>query len=359
MIELLHPDIRPINKVGKSFFDEFIRLSYDSDYMLMTSGYISEDAIFFLKQNLENLPRFDLGVGMHGIEGFTKSQYDGLVGLNADMVEDCKGMSYVSDALKFHGKAYSFFKEDEPFAALIGSTNISILGDKDKRQFEIDLLIDDPQAIKNVVSIQRDLISCSKEIDKFFPSKFITPNKESYVAKMQNISHATIVNVPAEEVSAAKHALSPAFQFNLRLPCEPKSSLNVIFGRGRGGGESGRGKITKRSWLECEIIVSNSVTSLPGYPEKGDKFWVVTDDGWSFICGVQGDYAKNFRSQDDLHVLGAWLKGRLLNSGVVEYGQRITEETLQAYGRETLFFAKTEKTKNGLPIYYMDFSQNK
>lgn len=359
MIELLHPDIRPINKVGKSFFDEFIRLSYDSDYMLMTSGYVSEDAVFFLKQNLNNLPKFDLGVGMHGIEGFTKSQYDGLVELNEEMIEGCRGMSYVSDALKFHGKAYSFFKENEPFAALIGSTNISILGDRDKRQFEIDLLIDDPSAIKNVVSIQRDLIRCSKEVDKFVPLKFITPNKESYVAKMQNVSNATIENVPAGEVSAVKHAVIPAFQFNLRLPCEPKSSLNVIFGRGRGGGESGRGRITKRSWLECEIIVSNSVTSLPGYPEKGDKFWVVTDDGWSFICGVQGDYAKNFRSQDDLHVLGAWLKGRLLNAGVVEYGQRITGETLQAYGRETLFFAKTEMMKGGLPVYYMDFSQNK
>ena len=355
MIKLLHPDIRPITKVGKSFFDEFIRLSYDSDYMLMTSGYLSEDAIFFLKQNLQSLPKFDLGVGMHGIEGFTKSQYDGLVGLNAAMINSSQGMSYVSESLKFHGKAYSFFKKEEPFAALVGSTNISILGDQNKRQFEIDLLIDDPLTLKNVVSIQRDLIACSKEVDKFIPSKFISSNTESYVAKMQDVSRATIDNVTPDIVRTAKQAIIHEYKFNLRLPCQPRSSLNVIFGRGRGGGESGRGRIVKRSWLECEIIVPCAITSLPGYPQNGDRFWVITDDGWSFICSTQGDNAKNFRSQDDLHVLGAWLKGRLLNAGVVEYGQKITEDTLRAYGREQLLFAKTNMTKDGLPVYYMDF----
>jgi hypothetical protein len=356
MIELLHPDIRPINKVGKSFFDEFIKLSYDSDYMLMTSGYVSEDAVFFLKQNLNNLPPFDLGVGMHGIEGFTKSQYDGLVDLNAEMINEHKGMSYVSDALKFHGKAYSFFKDDKPFAALIGSTNISILGDRDKRQFEIDLLVDDPRTLKNVVSIQRDLISYSKEVDKFVPARFITPNAEPYISQIQKVSKLPILKVSAIDTERVKNNTLAGHKFELTLSCEDRSSLNVPFGKGRGGGESGRGKITKRSWLEGEAIIPISITSLPNYPLKNDEFWVVTDDGWSFKCWTSGGNAKNFRSKGDLHIFGAWIKGRLTSAGVVEYGQKITKDMLAAYGRSTMTLAKTSLTQDDLPIYFLDYS---
>jgi hypothetical protein len=173
---------------------------------------------------------------------------------------------------------------------------------------------------------------------------------------MQDVSSAPIEKITEDNVKSVKNSINTDYAFNLRLPCEPKSSLNIIFGRGRGGGESGRGNITKRSWLECEIIVSKTVTQSPGYPKKGESFWVITDDGWSFICSVQGDFAKNFRSKDDLHVLGAWLKGRLLDAGVVEYGQKITEGILKSYGRETLYFAKTKLNKDNLPIYYIDFS---
>ena len=42
---------------------------------------------------------------------------------------------------------------------------------------------------------------------------------------------------------------------------------------------------------------------------------VFTDDGWKFRCKTSGDHAKNFRSEDNLEILGTWIKGRMEGFG--------------------------------------------
>lgn len=117
------------------------------------------------------------------------------------------------------------------------------------------------------------------------------------------------------------------------------------------------GVIQPRHWYEVELIVPSIVTSLAGYPQKetpGAVFDVITDDGWKFSCKVSGDYSKNFRSEDDLKILGKWIKGRLENAGVLEVGQPVTPETFQQYGRDN--FSLTKMGSGNL--WYLDFGVN-
>ena len=284
---VLHSSVNPMPSRASSFFDKFSELTLQSDYILMTTGYISESSLFFLKMNLENLPKFNLVVGMSGIEGFTKSQYHGLVELNEQMISQDKGMSYVSTAFKYHGKAYSFFKDSKPFASIVGSTNLSILGEPNKRQYELDVMLSDPESLKVIVETQNDLIGFSKSVAEFEPKKFIVAETKPLLEVFADSPRVVVEKVAPQSLSDILKSMNNNSEFKLKLKCEQKSNMNVAFGGGRGGGVSGRGRLTPRSWLEFEVIVSTEIYRKAGYP-AGISFWVVTDDGWSFICSTQG-----------------------------------------------------------------------
>jgi hypothetical protein len=238
------------------------------------------------------------------------------------------------------------------------------LGDPTKRQYELDVLLSDNESVNTVVNTQTDLISYSQSINEFKPTRFLESDTKPILESFTNSTKVKVGKISTEVIQSIKSNLPRDRTFKLQLKCEPKSNLNVVFGRGRGGGKSGRGRIKQRSWLEAEVIVSTEVYRREGYPANID-FWVITDDGWMFMCSTQGGVkgapiqGKNFRSNNDLHVLGAWIKGRLLRSGVVVYGEFITEENLKQYGRDFLNLTITNQSKDGLKVFYLDFSNNK
>lgn len=143
--------------------------------------------------------------------------------------------------------------------------------------------------------------------------------------------------------------------YSIELKDTPRSNLNVFFGKGR---LQPNGIIRPRHWYEVEIIVSKQVTSLPGYPQSqtdSATFDVVTDDGWRFKCKVSGDYSKNFRSADDLQILGKWIKGRLEQSGALNVGDLVTKETYDRYGNNSITLSKTKEQG----VWLLEFRGNK
>ncbi len=131
-----------------------------------------------------------------------------------------------------------------------------------------------------------------------------------------------------------------------RVDAQQKSNLNTFFGKGRENTKTG--KIPRRDWYEVEIIVEKKTTKNPIYP-KGD-FTAHTDDGLTFPCSTNGDYNKNFRSKDDLKILGRWLKGKLEKSGALKQFEPVTSETLQKYGRDYIRLYKLSDSD-----YYLEF----
>ena len=134
--------------------------------------------------------------------------------------------------------------------------------------------------------------------------------------------------------------------FLSRVDAQPKSNLNAFFGKGIENKTTG--KFLPREWYEVEIIVDTETTNNPIYPQ-GD-FTAHTDDGLTFPCSTNGDYNKNFRSKDDLKILGRWIKGKLEKSGALKQFEPVTSETLQKYGRDYIRLYKLSDSD-----YYLEF----
>ena len=123
--------------------------------------------------------------------------------------------------------------------------------------------------------------------------------------------------------------------------------------------------VKPRHWYEVELIVPISMRKTDQYPKgtpKGEaetQFRVYTDDGFSFMCqvngGEEGLWNKNLRSSGDLTTLGKWIKGRLENEGVLTIGDVITDATLSAYGRNTITMTKIQDSDD----WFLDFGVKK
>ncbi len=131
-----------------------------------------------------------------------------------------------------------------------------------------------------------------------------------------------------------------------RVDKQQQSNLNTFFGKGRANKSTG--KVIPRDWYEVELIVDTKTISDPIYP-KGD-FIAHTDDGLTFDCQTQGANYKNFRSKNDLKILGRWIKGKLEQSGALKQFEPVTSETLQKYGRDYIRLYKLSDYD-----YYLEF----
>lgn len=311
----------------------------ESSEIIIASGYISNDAVVELlnivENNYEKVDELTLFVGMHYLEGFTRQQYYSLLKLNNFLQKNNKGAIYISQSVKFHGKLYSFLTNEGKQKGLIGSANLSSFIQSLERTYETMLLFDSNQEAKELK--QRTL----EVIEKLGTKIDDIPELSEEDFRKVELDLSDYVGVSKVNKSELDELINQesTYEFKIPLKTEPKSNLNVFFGKGR---VNQRGFVLPRPWYEVEIIVGNEITKLDGYP-KDKMFRVITSDGWEFECKTQGDYAKNFRSTKSLSILGKWIKGKLENAGCLETGQMVTDEVLECYGRNTMTLCSTNK----------------
>lgn len=302
----------------------------------IATGYITSDAIIELKKIIEvnKKPHLDLFIGMHYFESFTKSQYDAVQTLDEFLKEKSLGNIYLSKIFRFHGKMYSFVKDGCSIGAVVGSSNLgSFIGTSDDL-YEADCFFEykkDEAHSTRIDALIYDIIN--KLGTPFSECSITTFNTESTLLE----GHYGVNKIKHEDLLRISNKRKSVF-FDLPLKPEPKSNLNSFFGKGR---TNKRGFEMPRPWYEVEIIVSKEITMRTGYPQK-QNFEVYTQDGWNFKCGTNGDYGKNFRSIDDLKILGKWIKGSMEQNNVLTIGQLVTEDVLNAFGKKALRLTPTD-----------------
>jgi hypothetical protein len=125
-----------------------------------------------------------------------------------------------------------------------------------------------------------------------------------------------------------------------------KSNINVCYAMPRS-------EKYPREWYETQMTVSKHTRAQQGYPNKGIPFYAVTDDGFGFLAHTTSQDNKQFAALGDELILGKWIKGRLVDEGLVEpiaetakdidRQGMITSEMLERYGCNAVAFQKTDK----------------
>ena len=334
-MRLLTSKIPPLNQGSYTFRNAFFDMFTDADTVNIASGYISADSLTELQETLvrnENRRvQINLIIGMHFFEGISRAQYDAATKLNAYLTEHERGDVSVVKDFKFHGKVYCFSKKGNTIATIIGSSNLDDLS-ASHPSFEVSILANQ-ESDKDIIMqatnfLERLHPTSTLPLSQWKPERF--NQSRSPLEGISNADKAT-----PEEFLRTRQAMTQT-HIDIPLKSEAKSNLNVFFGKGRKGKN---GFIIPRPWYEVELIAPVSVARLEYYPKE--EFTVITNDQWKFKCYTGGAYNKNFRSSDDLQILGRWIKGQLEEAGVIHLGDLITADSLRKFGKETLRLTRT------------------
>lgn len=347
-MRLLYSNILPLRleEGQQSFIEYFNEAAANCDRLDIAVGYVSKAALIELQKVVEDngISNVCLNIGMYYLEGMPEGTYHTAVSLNEAWKRAGIGEVRIVKAFKYHGKLYTFYKNGCPVAGIIGSNNLGAikLEASNLRQYEISTVTEIPEEIEEI----------SKVISKLKEPNCSANIQEIKVPLVREINSALVdqefvTKITSDEVAAYKRNVTDlSFEIPLKVPVnheDPKmrgSNINVCYASGR-----------KRVWWEIEMVISKEIRDLPGYPEHQVPFMAVTDDGWKFKVWTCGQNNKNLYSKDDLKIMGRWIKGRLVASGLVEpvnqvetdtaFKGLITEETLEKYGRKSITLTKT------------------
>lgn len=321
--------------VSKEISDYRTKLLNVASFFSIATGFISSESLIELRRLVDYRKGdifVNLFVGMNYLEGFTELQYSTLRDLSFFLTDNQLGNVYVSPRALYHGKMYSFTnKEGDCLGSFIGSSNLGSFIGTSQNTIEADIFLpyQEGRVIdQRIQSVIKDLGTPFNEADPI--TSFLEPDTDllkgiEYVKKLSD-----------EEFESVMSSLTGQ-TVEIPLKTESKSNLNTYFGAGKV-----RDKFSPRSWYEVELIIPKKTPNIEILPDKdAGPFRVITSNKYSFYCERQGDYSKNFRSSKDLKILGKWIKGEMEKKGVIRCGEKVTDDTLRAFGKSKLVFKRS------------------
>ena len=359
-MKLLYSNILPLgtSEGQQTIINCFNEQIAKSDRVEIAVGYISRAALEELDNLVaeHNISRICLTIGMYFIEGMPEGSYNTALEINKKWTETGIGEIKIVKAFKYHGKVYCFYKDGQPFSAIIGSANLGVikLDANNRRQYEISSVTDDATECKEIAEFLEKLKAqnCSGNIANIIGMPIVREVNTS----LSGID--TVTQIPQTGVQLyEQHKTDASFVLPLKVPAYDerhmddgkhftKSNINVSYA-------APRSKRKSRDWYETQLTVSKAITRSEGYPEKNKPFFVVTDDGYWFKAHTTSDGNKQFSAVGDELILGRWIKGRLAAAGLVtpvndtqadtDREGMITKEMLQAYGCDSLVLSKTDQ----------------
>lgn len=379
-MKLLYSNMLPLGiKDDQVTIDEAIKNQIEkADRIDIAVGYVSIASLEELDRLVceNNIKKIVLVIGMYYIEGMPEKTYHTALRINEKWKKLNIGEVRIVRPLKYHGKVYCFYKDNEPFSAVIGSANLGVLKLEagNRRQYEICSLTENAEEAKEIAdSIERVKAPiCSVNIADVSDMPLIREHNVS----LSGID--TVEELPKNDIDIyKKYKTDITFTLPLKVPAfaerfmddkkhYTQSNINVCYSL-----DTRNPKRPKsRNWYEFQITVSKDIYSLPGYPKRNDPFFIVTDDGFMFKAHTTSDNNKQLNAVGSEHILGYWLKGRIAASGLVspvpdtqkdtERMGMITKEMLKAYGCDSLTFTKTNKKSideegNELDVWIVEF----
>ena len=154
---------------------------------------------------------------MYYIEGMPEGSYHTALKLNKKWQDSGIGEVRVVRSFKYHGKVYCFYKDNVPFAAIIGSANLSVLKLEaaNRRQYELSSLTTDAAECQEIADFIEKLKqpNCSANIGDVSDMPLIY-EKNTALSGIE-----LVTEVPPSNVEFYKRCMAYAsFRLPLKVP---------------------------------------------------------------------------------------------------------------------------------------------
>ena len=360
-MSILYSGVLPLSKpqgatlISEEIKDQILR----SDKVVIAVGYVSQGGIEHLSRLIDDsgVQDITLVAGMYRNSGIPSSAYNAMRGLQEHWKQKDLGRVLLVDNMSYHGKLYAFWHDGKLQTTIIGSANLSIIGldNANNRQYEISTTIEDEKENAAINKHLKDLIErCTTSIDDMGHFKIIPDRIPELkgIAGVKELSESSVTDALDRQTDTTFRieikAPTYANRFSTKSSDYAISNINVAYGRGR---KNKNGTYSPRNWFETQITVSKSITTIPGYPIDG-PFYVVTEDGYQFVCNTGGDNGKQFSAYGTDRVFGRWIKGRLIADGLLRQFDNkdqdtngdgiVTKEMLAKDHMQSLVITKTD-----------------
>lgn len=326
--------------LSRQFYDQLS--SSKTKRVRMISGYVGKESVKKLHDELRKNQQVavELVVGMAAKEGLNQQTYDALIELHKELKsrrspEFSRQGVYAffsgpngERARGMHAKAY-LFDHSKGHQLIIGSSNFSFSGLSAEGNVEMNIVDSNIATVKEFVNFFEALYSQKLAVPIDLVEGFPIRGKAG-----KNRRKTTVALTKVKAPDDFKMHSYVDIDLSRNIDRQSRSNLNCCFGKGRWSRITG--VVRPRDWYEVELISPISVTSNVNYPRG--EFDVLTSDGFSFRGVTNGDHDKNFRSADDLKLLGLWLKGRLEDAGVLsdDPQEPVTSETFSEFGNSVI-----------------------
>lgn len=303
----------------------------DSKNIRIASGYFGGSEIDRYEEHFYQVAKsggvVQLIHGMGGAEGIKRNLYKKLSNLDAKLKKTNPNNRVLVHKTRYHGKLY--ITDGETKNVLIGSSNFSISGFGGN--VELNHNHTDPKLFGNANTFFETLRKNSIPLtDIRLPDpkpSFVEPKK--YTSLDVNVFNG-----------------KPDYQIPIRVTA--KSNLNLFLSKGRLNKKTGI--FAPRPFYEVELtILKNDMGKLKSHiPNQIEAavFTAVTDLGTMFNVNFSRKGKKedtktmheggvDFMSSNR-HVLGHYIKGKLMREGLLNFGEPVTEDTLLEYGKDKL-----------------------
>lgn len=247
---------------------------------------------------------------------------------------------------RFHGKFYIFENGDDHWAS-IGSSNFSDTGFGN--WLESNAKICNPTELQ----LLQEYFSRLKKLNAKPINLLKFPSRKKELKK----------KVSTKTIGIPTNIKSLPIAFKLKIKPQPRSHINLFAGVGR---KNLKGVYILRPWYEAELGVGKKeMATLAAYvPATKTPFRInLVDDRGNVMPALFKRKTANSASQNTLLdgsdfmtenriELGRFIKDRLLDAGLLKYGELINEDILDIYGNDSLEFRAIPGRKN---YYHISF----
>lgn len=297
-----------------------------SDKIVIAVGYFSNNGLETLDKWVHeaNIKNITLIGGMYSVDGIPVSVFNKIIDINFKWNQEKIGRILLVNNMNYHGKLYTFWKNEKIFKSIIGSANLGAIAptSSTQRQYELATTVtdsNDNEILRNHLSELEKYTTPANEIEKSFKKIYEENVLLKGIDGVTTLTDETVIDFKRAEDGQVLRIPIKAPYYKDRFNDDNKSNythsnINVCYGRGR---KASNGKIQPRNWFEVQITCSRELINLKNYPKKSEPFFIVTDDNYMFEAHTTSSNHKQLSAYGSDRILGRWIKGRLVSAGLL------------------------------------------